>query len=374
MRIVHVTDAYLPKRGGIETQVHDLARHQQVAGHDVLVVTRVMGATHAEVPVYSAGDGQGHGPAAWVRTARRIEPALRGADQVHAHLSMISPAGLVGLRGATRLGLPAVATYHSVLPRAQSHGLPLSRLPFDPRAVAWTGVSEVAAASARALLGPGIAVDLLPNGLDLAPWRAVARTGPTHGDGHFTVVSVGRLAMRKRPFALIEVVARAQRLLRRGGSDVRLRLVLVGDGSWRPAVRAAALRRGVAGQVELTGGLERAAVAGVLARSHAFLSTATKESFGIAAMEARAAGLPVLARTGTGIAGLLEPGVEALFADDDAGLAVHLAALAGRPTLWSTLSGHNRAVPPQLGWDETLHLAELAYKRSADLLRPVVTA
>ena len=35
MRILHVTDAYLPKQGGIEVQVGDLARRQTAAGHDV---------------------------------------------------------------------------------------------------------------------------------------------------------------------------------------------------------------------------------------------------------------------------------------------------------------------------------------------------
>ena len=39
MRIVHVTDCYLPRMGGIETQVADLVRHQSAAGHDVHVVT-----------------------------------------------------------------------------------------------------------------------------------------------------------------------------------------------------------------------------------------------------------------------------------------------------------------------------------------------
>src|SRR3954468_6893272 len=39
MRILHVSDAYLPKQGGIEIQVSDLARRQAETGHDVTVLT-----------------------------------------------------------------------------------------------------------------------------------------------------------------------------------------------------------------------------------------------------------------------------------------------------------------------------------------------
>ena len=39
MRILHVTDAYLPKQGGIEVQVRDLASRQTQAGHEVDVLT-----------------------------------------------------------------------------------------------------------------------------------------------------------------------------------------------------------------------------------------------------------------------------------------------------------------------------------------------
>ena len=35
VRIVHLTDCYLPRLGGIEMQVHDLARRQLAAGHEV---------------------------------------------------------------------------------------------------------------------------------------------------------------------------------------------------------------------------------------------------------------------------------------------------------------------------------------------------
>ncbi|HIZ37479.1 MAG TPA: glycosyltransferase, partial [Candidatus Ruania gallistercoris] len=43
MRITHVTDSYLPRLGGIETQVHGLAIRQARAGHEVHVLTTTAG-------------------------------------------------------------------------------------------------------------------------------------------------------------------------------------------------------------------------------------------------------------------------------------------------------------------------------------------
>jgi glycosyltransferase involved in cell wall biosynthesis len=58
MRIAHVTDFYLPRLGGIEMHVRDLAMRQQAAGHEVEVITsspRPAGERRAE----RRGDGAG---------------------------------------------------------------------------------------------------------------------------------------------------------------------------------------------------------------------------------------------------------------------------------------------------------------------------
>src|SRR5699024_2559536 len=43
MRIVHVSDAYAPRVGGMETQVRSLAEQQARAGHEVYVLTATLG-------------------------------------------------------------------------------------------------------------------------------------------------------------------------------------------------------------------------------------------------------------------------------------------------------------------------------------------
>src|SRR3954464_3887827 len=43
LKVGLVTDCYVPRLGGIEMQVHDLARHLVAAGHDVVVITPTPG-------------------------------------------------------------------------------------------------------------------------------------------------------------------------------------------------------------------------------------------------------------------------------------------------------------------------------------------
>ena len=58
MRILHVTDGYGPRLGGIEVFVEGLARHQSLAGHEVSVLTATPALPDADVdPDTAAGTG-----------------------------------------------------------------------------------------------------------------------------------------------------------------------------------------------------------------------------------------------------------------------------------------------------------------------------
>ena len=43
LKVGLVTDCYVPRLGGIEMQVHDLAQNLQKAGHDIVVITPTPG-------------------------------------------------------------------------------------------------------------------------------------------------------------------------------------------------------------------------------------------------------------------------------------------------------------------------------------------
>ena len=121
MRILHVSDAYLPKQGGIEVQVHDLAVRQIQAVHQVQVLT----CAPAEEPEPQTGsDGEAEPRVHRVEVPwRRVHRSNRRIyelygeltpDVVHAHLSVLSPLSILAVRSAARAGVPVVATLHSL--------------------------------------------------------------------------------------------------------------------------------------------------------------------------------------------------------------------------------------------------------------------
>lgn len=395
MRILHVSDAYLPKQGGIEVQVHDLATRQRGAGHTVTIVT----CAPEHLPVASGASelapGRPPGPAAgdlgsgalgagenaaehltvirlrspWGRVRRtnaRLHEVLSSteADVVHAHLSVLSPLSILAVRAAARDGVPVVATLHSLWWFATPLYLIADLLVRWSRwAVQWTAVSELAAGPLRGVLRRHAEVSILPNGVDPAAWTVQPQ--PRDPDD-VLAVTVMRLAARKRPRALLKTFRQALDQL---PDSVRLRLVVVGDGPLRPRLARDIARLGLGDHVELRGAQRRDEIRELYRRADLYIAPAVLESFGIAALEARSAGLPVIAREQTGIADFIRHREHGLLAASDAGLAAALVELARAPRMRARMSATSRATAPEWGWGEVLQRCDLAYKLARETAR-----
>jgi glycosyltransferase involved in cell wall biosynthesis len=369
MRIAHVSDFYLPRLGGVEMHVHDLATRQQAAGHTVEILTSTPGSgeVFGEGPVVRrVTEVLRHPRALHPAAPRLVAEALREGkyDVVHAHSGIWSPFGWAGVAAATRAGIPAVVTLHSLLTsyeplfRAADVALRWSALP-----VQLTAVSEVAAAPLRRLAGPDHEVLVLPNGIDPARWWI--RPVPRRPD-QVMVVAVMRLALRKRPLPLLRMLRRARRRL---PAEVDLRAVIVGDGRQRSPMERYLRRHGMAGWVELPGRLPRSRIRAVFERADLFVAPATLESFGIAALEARCSGLPVLARAGSGVGAFVVDGQDGLLAGNDGEMVGALVRLAGDSGERERMAMHSRRVPVDLGWPAVLRRTEAAYAAADQIVR-----
>jgi glycosyltransferase involved in cell wall biosynthesis len=304
MRILHVTDVYLPRLGGIEMHVSDLASAQRAEGHEVDVLT--LTAASLATPVGSVV-GPHVNAGLWSKATfvwrHRAYAAERNYDVVHVHCSTVSPLGFAVL---ARTRIPTLVTVHSlwrrytILYRAADYGLRWSKLP-----VGWSAVSESAAQSVRRAAAAKIDVAVLPNAVNLDAWR-VAR--PAREPDEVRMISVMRLASRKRPMPLLKTL----RAVRDAAPPTtRVSAMIVGDGPQRGRVERYLRRHAMSEWVTMTGQLNRSEIAAALARSDVFVAPATLESFGIAALEARAAGLPVVGRCGTGLSDFVGDGATA---------------------------------------------------------------
>jgi glycosyltransferase involved in cell wall biosynthesis len=130
-------------------------------------------------------------------------------------------------------------------------------------------------------------VVLIPHGVAIDAGPVERRNGTTP-----TVGTVCRLEPPKRIDVFLDVIAE----LRRRG--VACNAVVVGDGSLRATLREAARERGLEGTVTFAG--QQDDVAAWLDRFDVFLVTSEVETFGIAALEAMARGVPVVAMPSAG--------------------------------------------------------------------------
>jgi glycosyltransferase involved in cell wall biosynthesis len=110
--------------------------------------------------------------------------------------------------------------------------------------------------------------------------------------------------------------------------------------------------------VELTGRLNRDEIKEVYRRADVFVMPANLESFGIAALEARAAGLPVVALLASGVRDFVRQGVDGLLARDDAELSRHIARIALDAPFRDYVRHRNSVSAPPYDWREVraMHL------------------
>lgn len=122
----------------------------------------------------------------------------------------------------------------------------------------------------------------------VAMQMAAAKSVDRGKDTDFTFITVSLFRAEKRIDVLLNAFAGLVGL----GKSVKLKLV--GDGPLRRVMKRRALRLGLEDRIEFSGYLTREKVAGELGRSDCLVLSSEVETFGMALVEALAAGLPVI--------------------------------------------------------------------------------
>jgi glycosyltransferase involved in cell wall biosynthesis len=221
-------------------------------------------------------------------------------------------------------------------------------------AVSWSAVSQAVARQANSALA--VDVELLPNGTSLPFWRAPRPNGRRPSD-RIVFVTAGRLERKKRPIALVRAFMEARRR-----TGIGAELLIAGDGGSRGAVERAAGEPAHSG-VRLLGWRDRDALRDSYTNADAFVLASEREAFGIAALEARAAGLPVIAMRSAGCADFLTHGRDALLCADDADLVTQLCRFLVDEDLRARLRSAHCALD-QYDWSAVVRAHETTYTRA----------
>jgi N-acetyl-alpha-D-glucosaminyl L-malate synthase BshA len=186
-----------------------------------------------------------------------------------------------------------------------------------------------------------VPIEVIPNFVDaerFAPARPrpeLAHLFPGRGRPH-VIVHGSNFRPLKRVDDVVRVFAEARRA-------VDAVLVLVGDGPERPRVEALVRELNLGGDVAFLG--EQLDFVRVLQAADVFVLPSEVESFGLAALEALACGVPVVATNGGGVPEVVSDGEFGFLhpMGDVAAMAASVVRLCEDPVLWERMSRAARA-------------------------------
>ena len=159
---------------------------------------------------------------------------------------------------------------------------------------------------------PGDRIEVIPNFLDTNLWTPepdLNRLSMLAPHGEKVVMHVSNFRAVKQVHHVVEIFAKISQA-------TSARLVLIGDGPERPRALQRARDLGLDDRVLFLG--KHVAVEELLACANLFLLPSASESFGLAALEAMACGVPVVASTAGGIPELVQNNVSGYLFPSDA--------------------------------------------------------
>ncbi len=175
--------------------------------------------------------------------------------------------------------------------------------------------SQCMAAQARSLAPELGAIAITPFGVDLGTYQGIGPTAQAQSD-RWVIGTVKTMAEKYGVDTLIEAFALLQRKLASSAPALAhsMRLRLVGGGPQTAALQQLAQNLGIADRVEFVGQVPHAQVPHVLASLDIYvaLSRLDSESFGVAVIEAGAAGRPVVVSDAGGLSEVTVHGVTGL--------------------------------------------------------------
>ncbi len=285
-----------------------------------------------------------HPPYLLALASKLVEVATwSGLDLVHVHYAIPHAAAAVMARdvlvGEGRVRPPKILT--------TLHGTDITVVGSDPSYLpltrhgllmsdAVTVPSHYLERETRARLGlPDLPIQVIPNFVDIDRFRPLAEGPPDLDAPRFVHVSNFRPVKRVPDLVAAFAAVRAEL--------PHAELTLVGDGPERSRAESLARSLGLGASVRFLG--RQDALTELLSGAAAFVLPSETESFGVAALEAMACGVPVVATDVGGLPEVVVDGESGLLvpSGDVARLAGAMKEIVRHPERWQRMAEASRA-------------------------------
>jgi glycosyltransferase involved in cell wall biosynthesis len=310
--------------GGAESVVLELEQGALNAGHEVAVAA-ASGTLEGRASRFFRLPAIENSPIALGRTGRRLTGITRAfaPDLVHAHNPRMAGLAVAAARLARPGRRPYVlATYHGAPPGKARAGARVLRLADHVVCVSEQLAEELAANGVRERR-----MTVIRNGVSAPPALDAAersRIDAELGLGAEPVVTaVGRLVAQKAHHRLVEAAVAVRTQV------PTARFLIVGDGPLRSELQARIRAAGLEDAVTLTG--TRSDARQIIARSDVVALASEWEGLPLVALEALAAGVPIVSTDVAGTAELARSGAAVTVPHTAAALADALVEVLRDP-------------------------------------------
>ena len=387
MRIVHLSQSYPPMISGASQFVERLSQGQAARGH----LTRVIAASDRGAAYREIVDQveivrlRSHPNPfrarqrfmAWPRSALLDAIAEFRPDLLHLHDPFL--ARPLGLWTRPARPFPVLLTVHALPNMAAAHLPSVLGLHGAIEALTWVYARSLASRCAalvapsryvadRVLEQTGYHAHVIPCGIDLNQFKPSVVGVPGASEDRFRlltqyslapdlpiVLHVGRLDQGKR----VEIVIRA---MARVLCDMPAQLLVVGDGTQRPALAQLAGRLGMGATTHFVGFVSRSGdLPGLYRLSSVFAMASGTETLGIVLLEAAASGLPIVAARATSVPEIVTDKVSGFLVPpgDDRAMAEQLMQCLRHPVAAQSMGLAGRSIAQKYSFENTQNLYEL---------------
>lgn len=362
MKVWLVISSYLPNRGGLQTVTSQLAMELQKRGVNVSVLTQRYPRTLVEsenvdgIPVQRLFFLKPHLRDLW---RGRIDLFLAGLFFLPLTLARLLWRMMRERPDVVNLHFVGAPAFFLLIARAllsfrfvvSLHGDDVEGLPRRTAFERWVfrailRRADAVTACSRYLLDRAITVEstitpkshVIYNGTDLSDLSPNSFPD-REGEQGVGLLSVGRMVPKKGFDILLRALSQDHHAGR------RFKVCLIGDGPERGALEKLVRDLGLNEWVEFRGSQKHDEVIGAMASSCAVIVPSRQEPFGLVALEAMAAGKPVIAARVGGLPEVLNDADAILVPPDDpAALAHAIASLSARLEREPMFGARNRAI------------------------------